>query len=98
MAATPGTLEHRVVRLTPKAALVVVGTLVGLVLARRIFVAAHRPLSWAAAAAIAAALLDPVVGALSRYIRRVPAVILTFVLARVFAEGTLMREDLEGTV
>jgi len=26
------------------------------------------------------------------------AVILTFVLARVFAQGTLMREDLEGTV
>ncbi len=26
------------------------------------------------------------------------AVILTFVLARVFAEGTLMRDDLEGTV
>ena len=26
------------------------------------------------------------------------AVILTFVLARIFAEGTLMREDLEGTV
>ena len=26
------------------------------------------------------------------------AVVLTFVLARVFAEGTLMREDLEGTV
>ena len=26
------------------------------------------------------------------------AVLLTFVLAHVFAEGTLMREDLEGTV
>jgi hypothetical protein len=26
------------------------------------------------------------------------AVVLTFVLARIFAEGTLMREDLEGTV
>ena len=26
------------------------------------------------------------------------AVLLTFVLARIFAEGTLMREDLEGTV
>ena len=26
------------------------------------------------------------------------AVLLTFLLARVFAEGTLMREDLEGTV
>ena len=25
-------------------------------------------------------------------------VVLTFVLARVFAEGTLMREDLEGTI
>jgi len=25
-------------------------------------------------------------------------VLLTFILARVFAEGTLMREDLEGTV
>ena len=27
-----------------------------------------------------------------------PTVILTFVLARVFAKGTLMREDLQGTV
>jgi hypothetical protein len=26
------------------------------------------------------------------------AVVLTFVLARVFAEGTLMREDIEGTI
>ena len=26
------------------------------------------------------------------------AVLMTFILARVFAEGTLMREDLEGTV
>jgi hypothetical protein len=26
------------------------------------------------------------------------AVLLTFLLARVFAEGALMREDLEGTV
>ena len=26
------------------------------------------------------------------------AVLLTFLLARVFAEGTLMREDLKGTV
>jgi len=26
------------------------------------------------------------------------AVIMTFVLARVFAEGTVMREDLEGTI
>jgi predicted PurR-regulated permease PerM len=77
-----------VVRLTPKAALVIVGTLVGLVLARRIFVAAHRPLSWAAAAAIAAALLDPVVSALSRYIRPVPAVILTFVFLATVGVGT----------
>jgi hypothetical protein len=26
------------------------------------------------------------------------AVLMSFILARVFAEGTLMREDLEGTI
>ncbi len=31
-------------------------------------------------------------------LRAVAAVLLTFLLARVFAEGTLMRDDLEGTV
>ena len=38
------------VHLTGTAALTIVGTIVGLIIARRMFVAAHRPLSWAAAA------------------------------------------------
>lgn len=75
---TRGTLERRSVRLSWSGAVTIVATIVGLVLARRIFVAAHRPLSWALAATVAAVLLEPVVDRLSRHIRRVPAVILTF--------------------
>ena len=44
----------------------------------RVFVAAHRPLSWAAAAVVAAVLLDPIVDRLAVHIRRVPAVLITF--------------------
>lgn len=88
MAATRGTLEHHVVRLSPRGAITIVGTLIGLVVARRIFVAAHRPLSWAAAAAIAAVLLDPVVDHLARHIRRVPAVLLTFLVLGTVGVGT----------
>jgi predicted PurR-regulated permease PerM len=73
-----GTVERRLVRLTPAAALTIVGTIVGLIVARRVFVAAHRPLSWAAASLVAAVLLDPVVDRLAVHIRRVPAVLLTF--------------------
>ena len=62
---------------------------------------------------LALQLLSMVIGAIGRFISTPEhpvhldagfsvngwlAVILTFVLARVFAEGTLMREDLEGTV
>ncbi len=75
-------------RLTPAAAVTIVGTVVGLIVARRVFVAAHRPLSWAAAAIVAAVLLDPVVDRLAVHIRRVPAVLLTFVALAVVGVGT----------
>lgn len=88
MAATGGTLDHRKVRLSTSGAVWIVGTLVGLVVARRIFVAAHRPLSWAAAATVAALLLDPFVENLTLRIRRVPAVVLTFVFVGVVGVGT----------
>ena len=39
---------------------------------KRVFVAAHRPLSWAVAAVAAAVLLDPIVDRLAVHIRRVP--------------------------
>ena len=88
MAATRGTLEHRVVRLSTTSAVWIVGTLVGLIVARRVFVAAHRPLSWAAASVVAAVMLDPFVENLARHIRRVPAVLLTFLAAGAVSVGT----------
>lgn len=97
MAATGGTLQRRVVRLTPASAIWIVGVLVGLVVARRVFIAAHRPLSWAAASALAAMLLDPYVEALARRIRRVPAVLLTFGIVAVIGVGTtyLVFDDIQ---
>lgn len=88
MAATPGTVERRVVHLTGRAALTIVGTIVGLIVAQRVFVAAHRPLSWAAATAVAAVLLDPIVDRLAVHIRRVPAVLLTFLTIGAVVVGT----------
>jgi putative heme transporter len=80
MAATSGTVDRRTVHLSPGAAATIVGTLMLLVVGRSVFVAAHRPLSWAAAATVAAILLDPVVDRLALRIRRVPAVLLTFLV------------------
>jgi predicted PurR-regulated permease PerM len=88
MASPTGTVERRLVRLSGTAALIVVGTAVGLVVARRTFVAAHQPLSWAAATIVAAVLLDPVVDRLGAFIRRVPAVLLTFAAVGAIGVGT----------
>ena len=100
MAATPGTVERRVVHLSGRAALTIVGTIVGLVVARRVFVAAHRPLSWAAATAVAAVLLDPIVDRLAVHIRRVPAVLLTFLAIGAAFVGTtyLVFDGVQGAV
>lgn len=88
MAASPGTVERRVVHLSWAAALTIVGTIVGLVVARGVFVKAHRPLSWAAATVVAAVLLDPIVDRLAVHVRRVPAVLLTFLCIGAVAVGT----------
>lgn len=100
MAATPGTLEHRVVRLSWGAAIAVVGTIIGIVIVTRIFVAAHRPLSWALAAVVAAVLLDPVVDRLTHHLRRAPAVALTFIGVAVLTVGTayLVFDDVESAI
>lgn len=97
MASPTGIMERRLVRLSGTAALAIVGTIVGLVVARRTFVAAHQPLSWAAAAVVAAVLLDPVVDRLSVHIRRVPAVLLTFLAVGAVGVGTtyLVFDDVE---
>jgi predicted PurR-regulated permease PerM len=88
VAATPGTLEHRTVRLSTSGAVWIIGTILGLIVAERVLVAAHRPLSWAAASVIAAVLLDPVVENLALRIRRVPAVFLTFLAVGIIGVGT----------
>jgi len=78
------------------------------------FVAANASrLRWIAWALLALNLLSIVIGAIAKAVSTPAhplninagfsingwlAVLLTFLLARVFAEGTLMREDLEGTV
>jgi predicted PurR-regulated permease PerM len=87
MAATRGTVEHRVVHLSAGAAVTIVATILVLIVARGIFVDAHRPLSWAAAATVAAVLLDPIVDRLAVHIRRVPAVLGTFLLIGAVAVG-----------
>lgn len=100
MTAASGTPQHRTVRLSWGAAITIVATLVGLVVARRIFVAAHRPLSWALAATVAAVLLDPVVDRVSHHIRRVPAVLLTFLVIGTVSVGTtyLVFDEVQGAL
>lgn len=100
MASSSRTLERRSIRLSASGAAVIVGTLVALVVAERMFVAAHRPLSWAAAAVVAAVLIDPIVDRLAVRIRRVPAVILTLVVLGASAVGVtyLVFDELQGAL
>jgi predicted PurR-regulated permease PerM len=69
-----------VVRITARSAVVGVLVLVAAVVAQRVFVAAHRPLSWAAAAVVVAVLIDPIVDLLDRHIPRLAAVIVALVV------------------
>ena len=46
------------------------------VVAERVFVSAHQPLSWAVASIVVAVLIDPVVDVLDRHIPRLAAVLI----------------------
>jgi putative heme transporter len=70
-----------VVRITARSAVVGVLVLVAGVVAQRIFVAAHRPLSWAVAAIVVAVLIDPIVDLLDRHIPRLAAVVVALLVA-----------------
>lgn len=95
-----GTLHHRRVRLSWTGALTIVVTIVALILAERVFVAAHRPLGWAVAATVAAVLLDPVVDHLARHIRRGPAVVLTLLVigAAGFGGTYVVADEVQGAL
>jgi putative heme transporter len=69
-----------VVRITARSAVVGVLVVVAAIVAQRVFVAAHRPLSWAAAAVVVAVLIDPIVDLLDRHIPRLAAVIVALVV------------------
>jgi putative heme transporter len=69
-----------VVRITARSAVVGVLVLVAGIVAQRIIVAAHRPLSWAAAAVVVAVLIDPIVDLLDRHIPRLGAVIVALLV------------------
>ncbi len=70
----------RSVRITPRSALLIVAAVVGFLVLRNAFVSAHRVLGWAAASAAVAVLVEPLVNGLGRYIPRLAAVILTFLV------------------
>jgi predicted PurR-regulated permease PerM len=95
-----GTVERRFVRLSLGSGVLIVVAAVGFVLATRIFVAAHRPLSWAAAAIVAAVVLDLIVDRLAPRIHRLPAVLLCFVTVAVAVIGVayLALDDIEQAV
>ena len=59
------------------------------VIALRVFVAAHAPLSWAAAAAVVAVLVDPLVDRLDKRIPRLPAVIIALLLTAAAVWGVV---------
>jgi putative heme transporter len=79
--ASPRERQHRVVRISARSAVVGVGVVVVAVIAQRVFVAAHRPLSWAAAAIVVAVLIDPVVDVLDRRLPRLLSVLITLLVA-----------------
>ena len=88
MAATPGTVERRTVHISIEAAVTLIGAVLLFIVGRRMFIAAHRPLSWAAAATVVAILIDPVVDRLAVHVHRVPAVLLTFLAIGTIVVGT----------
>ena len=83
--------DRRVVRVSGVSAAVGVVIVVLGIVAQRIFVAAHRPLSWAAAAAVVAVLIDPLVGILGRRIPRLLAVLLALLVLAGAAFGIVYR-------
>ncbi len=70
----------RMIRVTWRSAILGVGVVIGFLVARSAFVAAHRVLGWTAAAIAVAVFVEPLVEWLGRWIPRVLAVILTFVV------------------
>jgi predicted PurR-regulated permease PerM len=78
-----------VVRISARSAVLAVLAVVLAILAQRLFVSAHQPLSWAVAAAVVAVLIDPVVDVLDRRLPRILSVIITLLVAAAATWGVI---------
>ena len=76
------------VRIGPSSVLAIVGAVVAAIVIRNVFVAAHRTIGWAFAAALLAMLLAPLVDRLDRRLPRLLALVVT-VLGFALAAGVL---------
>ncbi|HEX8804656.1 MAG TPA: AI-2E family transporter, partial [Acidimicrobiales bacterium] len=83
--------QREVIRISATSAVVGVLIVVLFLLGERVFVAAHRPLSWAAAAVVVAVLIDPLVSILARHIPRVLSVLLALLVVGAAAFGIIYR-------
>jgi predicted PurR-regulated permease PerM len=94
------TAERVVVRISATSAVMAVLAVVVTLMVERTFVAAHAPLSWAAAAVVVAVLIDPLVELLARHIPRVAAVLLALlvVAAAIFGVAYRAFDDLSGGI
>jgi predicted PurR-regulated permease PerM len=81
--------QRLVVRISARSAAIGVVVVVLAVVAQRIVTAAHAPLSWAVAAAVVAALIDPIVDALDQRIPRLPAVIIALLVTAAAVWGVI---------
>ncbi|HEX6237282.1 MAG TPA: AI-2E family transporter [Acidimicrobiales bacterium] len=86
MAADGRPVQHRRVRISATSAVLAVVAVALALVAQRVFTAAHRPLSWAAAAVVVAVLIDPIVDAMDRRAPHVPR-LLNVILALLVAGG-----------
>jgi predicted PurR-regulated permease PerM len=81
--------QRLVVRISARSAAIGVAVVVLAVVAQRIVTAAHAPLSWAVAAGVVAALIDPIVDALDQRIPRLPAVIIALLVTAAAVWGVI---------
>lgn len=88
MAAEGRPVQHHLVRISAASAVLAVVAIVLALIGQRVFVAAHRPLSWAAAAVVVAVLIDPIVDAIDRRAPHLPRFIAVIVALLVAGGAT----------
>jgi predicted PurR-regulated permease PerM len=89
VAATEADPPRRVLRITARSAVIGVGVVVVGIVGARVFVAAHRPLSWFAAAVVVAVLIDPIVDVLDRHLPRLVAVLIALLVLGMATWGVI---------